>query len=75
MKKLLKKFWDWVFSQTTIDEKVVAAAKEVKRRADLVNQEVKDVKKAVKEVGKQIGDVADASEGKPRKGRKKKSVK
>jgi len=75
MKKLLKKFWDWVFSQTTIDEKVVAAAKEVKRRADLVSQEVKDVKKAVKEVGKQIGDVADAAEGKPRKGRKKKSVK
>ena len=75
MKKLLKKFWDWVFSQTTIDEKVVAAAKEVKRRADLVNQEVKDVKKAIKEVGKQIGDVADAVEGKPRKGRKKKSVK
>ena len=31
MKKLLKKFWDWVFSQTTIDEKVIAAAKEVKR--------------------------------------------
>ena len=53
----------------------MAAAKEVKRRADLVSQEVKDVKKAVKEVGKQIGDVADAAEGKPRKGRKKKSVK
>lgn len=75
MKKLLKKFWDWVLGKTTIDEKVIAAAKEVKRRADLVNQEVKDVKKAVKEVGKQIGDVADAAEGKPRKGRKKKSVK
>ena len=75
MKKIINKFWNWVLGKTTIDEKVIAAAKEVKRRADLVNQEVKDVKKAVKEVGKQIGDVADAAEGKSRKGRKKKSVK
>jgi hypothetical protein len=71
MKKIISKFWNWVLGKTTIDEKVVAAAKEVKRRADLVNQEVKDVKKALKQVGKQIGDVADAAEGKPRKGRKK----
>jgi len=56
-------------------EKVKAVVKETKTRVKRVVEETKDVVAAVKEVGKQIGDVADAAEGKPRKGRKKKNVK
>tara|TARA_R110001583_G_scaffold26087_1_gene94163 strand:- start:764 stop:982 length:219 start_codon:yes stop_codon:yes gene_type:complete len=72
MKKLLKKFWDWVLGLSTVDEKIVSAAKETKRRAKLIKEEAKDVAKAVKEVGNQIDDIADAAKGKARKGRKKK---
>jgi hypothetical protein len=72
MKKLLKKFWDWVLGLSTVDEKIVSVAKETKRRAKLIKEEAKDVAKAVKEVGNQIDDIADAAKGKARKGRKKK---
>ncbi len=75
MKKLIKSFWDWVFSKTTIDEKVVATVKETKKRVKAVKEEIKDVAEAVKEVGNQAGDIADAVKGKARKGRKKKNVK
>ena len=43
---------------------------EVKRRFKLVLVELKDVLKATKEVGNQIGDIGDAVKGKKRKGRK-----
>lgn len=43
---------------------------EVKRRFKLVLVELKDVFKATKEVGNQIGDISDAVKGKKRKGRK-----
>jgi t-SNARE complex subunit (syntaxin) len=75
MKKMIGIFWDWVFSKTTIDEKVIAVAKETKKRVKAVKTEIKDVAKAVKEVGNQVGDVGDAIKGKARKGRKKKDVK
>lgn len=68
----LKKGWDWVWSKTTIDEKVEAVVEEAGERLDAMKQEVKDVAKAVKEVGNQIGDVADAAAGKKRRGRPKK---
>lgn len=48
---------------------------EVKRRAKRVKEEIKDVADAVKEVGNQIGDVAKATKGKPRTGRKPKAKK
>ena len=47
-------------------------AKEVKRRAKNVKQELKDVANATKELANQVGDVAAAAKGKPRKGRKPK---
>ena len=43
---------------------------EVKRRFNLVLIELKDVFKATKEVGNQIGDIGGAVKGKKRKGRK-----
>lgn len=72
MKKLLKKFWNWVLGKTTIDEKVIATVKETKKRVKAVKAEIKDVADAVKEVGNQVGDIGDAVKGKARKGRKKK---
>ena len=75
MKKMIGIFWDWVFSKTTIDEKVIAAAKETKKRVKAVKEEIKDVTEAVKEVGNQLEDIDDAVKGKARKGRKKKNVK
>jgi len=75
MRKMVKVFWDWVFSKTTVDEKVIAAAKETKKRVKAVKEEMKDVVGAVKEVSNQVGDIADAVKGKSRKGRKKKNVK
>lgn len=50
-------------------------AKEVKRRAKNVKQELKDVANATKELANQVGDVAAAAKGKPRRGRKPKSKK
>ena len=50
-------------------------AKEVKRRAKNVKQELKDVANATKELANQVGDVAAAAKGKPRRGRKPKAKK
>ena len=75
MKKLIKSFWNWVLGKTTVDEKVIATVKETKKRVKAVKEEIKDVVGAVKEVGNQAGDIADAVKGKSRKGRKKKNVK
>jgi uncharacterized protein with GYD domain len=72
MRNIINRFWNWVFSKTTIDEKVVATVKETKKRAKAVKEEIKDVAVAVKEVGNQIGDIGGAVKGKARKGRKKK---
>jgi len=62
--------WNYVWSKTTVDEKAVEAAKEVKRRVKNVKEELLDVTKAVKKVGNQIDDVGDAIVGEKRKGRK-----
>ena len=46
--------------------------KEVKRRAKNIKEELKDVVVAAKELGNQVGDVAQAAKGKKRQGRKPK---
>ena len=55
-----------------IDEKAIATVKEINRRYKLTSEEWKDIAKALKEVGNQIGDLDDAVKGKARKGRKAK---
>jgi len=69
-KQYCKNVWNYIWSKTTVDEKAVETAKEVKRRVKNVKEELKDVGKAIKEVGNQIGDVGDAVVGEKRKGRK-----
>jgi len=70
-KQYLKDVWALLWSKTTLDEKVIATVKDVKKRYKLTTQELNDVAKAIREVGNQIGDIDDALKGKGRKGRKK----
>ena len=69
-KQYWKDMWKALWSKTTVDEKAIATIKEVKKRAKLTTQELKDVVKAFKEVGNQIGDIDNALKGEKRKGRK-----
>ena len=75
MWKLTKQYWKdvWalLWSKTSIDEKAIATAKEIKKRYKLTAGELADVAKAIKEVGNQLEDIDDAVKGKARKGRKK----
>ena len=70
-KQYLMDMWNYLWGLTTIDEKALAAVQEFKTRYSLTAEELKDVAKAIKEVGNQIGDIDDAMMGKKRKGRKK----
>ena len=71
VKNFVKRSWNWLLGKTTIDEKAAKTVKEIKRRYKLTTTELKDVAKALKEVGNQLGDIDDAIAGKERKGRKK----
>ena len=62
--EFLKKFWNWLLSQTTIDEKIEAKVAEVK-------EEVADVVEATKAVVKETKDVVETV--KPKRGRKTKA--
>jgi len=72
IKKFFSNVWNYIWSKTTVDEKAIATAKEVKKRYKSTKKELTDVAKAMKEVGNQIGDIDDAIAGKKRKGRKRK---
>lgn len=67
----LQDYWRAIWSRTSLDEKVVATLKEIKKRYKLTSKELQDVGRAIKEVGNQLGDIDDAIKGKSRKGRKK----
>tara|TARA_R100001530_G_scaffold15848_2_gene14047 strand:- start:1244 stop:1483 length:240 start_codon:yes stop_codon:yes gene_type:complete len=70
IKKFGKDVWVYLWGKTEVDEKAIAAVKEIKRRYKLTSKELKDVAKAIKEVGNQIGDIDNALKGEERKGRK-----
>ena len=70
-KKYFVDMWNYVWSKTTVDEKAISTVKEIQKRYKLTAAELKDVAKAIKEVGNQLGDIDDAIAGKERKGRKK----
>tara|TARA_R100001594_G_scaffold123442_1_gene159883 strand:+ start:188 stop:427 length:240 start_codon:yes stop_codon:yes gene_type:complete len=69
-KQYFKNLWVSIWSKTTIDEKAIETMAEIQKRYKLTATELKDVAKAIKEVGNQIGDIDDAIAGKARKGRK-----
>ena len=58
-----------------IPDKIEDTAKEVKRRAKRVKEELGDIADAAKDVIDQAGDIGEAVKGKPRKGRKPKAQK
>ena len=73
MKKIItyiKDMWNYLWCKTSVDEKALATVKEIKRRYKLTAQELRDVAKAMKEVGNQMGDIDNALRGEKRKGRK-----
>lgn len=63
-------FADKVAKDTT--DKINAVLDEAENRIEAIITESKDVAKAVKEVGNQIGDIPKAATGKKRAGRKQK---
>ena len=69
-KQYFKNLWVILWSKTTIDEKAMETMAEIQKRYKLTAAELKDVAKAIKEVGNQIGDIDDVIAGKARKGRK-----
>ena len=70
IKKFGKDVWVYLWGKTEVDEKAIAAVKEIKRRYKLTSKELKDVAKAINAVGNQIEDIPNALKGKKRKGRK-----
>lgn len=62
--EFLKKFWNWLLGQTTLDEKIEAKVAEVK-------EEVADVVEAAKVVVEEAKDVVETV--KPKRGRKSKA--
>jgi len=62
--EFLKKLWNWLLGQTTIDEKIEAKVAEVK-------EEVADVVEAAKAVVEETKDVVETV--KPKRGRKTKA--
>jgi len=62
----LKRFWNWLLSKTTLDEKVEAKVAEIK-------EEVADVVEAAKNVAEEAKDVVETV--KPKRGRKAKTQK
>ena len=63
-------FADKIAKDTT--DKINAVLDEAENRIEAIITESKDVAKAVKEVGNQIGDIPKAVAGKKRSGRKQK---
>jgi uncharacterized protein YjgD (DUF1641 family) len=63
-------FADKIAKDTT--DKINAVLDEAENRIEAIITESKDVAKAVKEVGNQIGDIPKAAAGKKRSGRKQK---
>ena len=69
-KQYCQDIWNYIWNNTTVDEKAIATLKEIQKRYKLTVTELNDVAKAIKEVGNQIGDIPRALKGKSRKGRK-----
>lgn len=58
--EFLKKLWNWLLGQTTVDEKIKAKVIEVKKEVAEVKSAVKEVKVAVKKAVKETKEVVKA---------------
>ena len=68
-KQYWKDMWNYMWSKTDIDEKVISTLEEIQKRYKLTAKELADVGNAIKQVGNQIDDIPAALAGKKRKGR------
>lgn len=64
---------DLRFARSLAASKIKDANAVINKRAARIKEELVDVRKAIKEVANQSGDVVDAAKGKSRPGRKKKT--
>ena len=69
-KQYWKDMWNYMWSKTDVDEKVISTLEEIQKRYKLTAKELADVGNAIKQVGNQIDDIPAALAGKKRKGRK-----
>ena len=80
----LKRFWNWLLGQTTIDEKieekvdnakrtVVAVKTKAKKRVVEVKEEIKEAVDAIEDAVEQVKDVFEAANGKLIEGKVTKS--
>ena len=80
----LKRFWNWLLGQTTIDEKieekvdntkrtVVAVKTKAKKRVAEVKEEIEEAVDAIEDVVEQVKDVFEAAQGKLIEGKVTKS--
>lgn len=53
---MLKRFWNWLLGQTTIDEKIEEKVDNAKRTIVTVKEEVIDIKEAVQEAVENISE-------------------
>jgi len=71
---MLKRFWNWLLGQTTIDEKIeekvdnakrtiVATKKKVIERVQEVKEEIAEAKDAIEDAIEQVKDVVEAAQG------------
>jgi sugar-specific transcriptional regulator TrmB len=62
--KYLKRFWNWLLGQTTIDERIEEKVDNAKRTIVAVKEELKDVKEAiqdaVEDITEEVVDVKEA---------------
>lgn len=61
---MLKRFWNWLLAQTTIDEQIAEKVGSVKRTISAVKEEIADVKEAIGDVVEEVQDVYTAATGK-----------
>jgi len=71
---MLRRFWNWLLGQTTIDEKIeekvdnakrtiVATKKKVTERVQEVKEEIAEAKDAIEDAIEQVKDVVEAAQG------------
>jgi uncharacterized protein YpuA (DUF1002 family) len=71
---MLKRFWNWLLGQTTIDEQIeekvdnakrtiVATKKKVTKRVQEVKEEIAEAKDAIEDAIEQVKDVVEAAQG------------
>lgn len=64
---MLKRLWNWLLGQTTIDERIEEKVDNAKRTITAVKKELNDVKEAiedaVEDIAEQVEDISTAAKG------------